>query len=52
MKSTDNHDHVACILFFVSCRKWPLQSAVYGVGRPGSLLLLPWVLTDDRWAHV
>lgn len=53
VKSRDNHDHVACMLFFiVSRRKWPLQSAVYGVGRPGSLLLLPRVLADDRWPHV
>lgn len=51
MKSRDNHDHVACF-FNVSCRKWPLQSAVYGAGRPRPLLLLPGILADDRRAHV
>lgn len=41
-----------CTYFFVSRRQWPLPSAVYGAGRPGSLLLLPRILSDDRRAHM
>lgn len=50
MECRDDYDHAARI--FVSCRKWSLQSAVHGGDRPGSLLLLPRVLADDRWTHV
>lgn len=47
-----NPGMIVIMLLFVSCRKWSLQSAVYSGGRPGSLLLLPRVLADDRWMDV